>query len=371
MKKGKRTSPEFRTDKMEKVRNAVNVCTMCGFCKSVCPSFKASGWDSSVARGRVILSYGLLIGDIPADDSVVENIYTCTTCMDCVRRCPSNVNIVEIVEMCRADLVENGHILPKHKAVADSVLKYGNPYGEKERAVNRLGKEPKKAKVGYFAGCTATFRTEKTSKAALSIFSKLKIDYTTVDEICCGSVLQRIGWNNDDVVKMMEKNVNAVKAQGVETLVLSCAGCYRMFKEEFPKYVDVPFRVLHMSEFLAEQDLKLRPLKAKATYHDPCHLGRHAKVYDAPRAVIKKIPELEYKEMEFSKSTSRCCGGGGGVRSAFPEESRKIAESRVAEAAFADMIITTCPFCVGNLTMGAEGKNIRVVDLTELVDELL
>jgi len=67
----------FKTDKLEKVRDAVNVCTMCGFCKSVCPSFKAIGWDSALARGRVILSYGLLNGDIPADDSVIENIYTC------------------------------------------------------------------------------------------------------------------------------------------------------------------------------------------------------------------------------------------------------------------------------------------------------
>ena len=311
--KKKKAPAKFKTDKMEKVRDAVNVCTMCGFCKSVCPSFKAAGWDSSVARGRVILSYGLLVGDIPADESVIENIYTCTTCADCVRRCPSNVPIVEIVELCRADLVKNGQILDKHKAVVDSVLKYGNPYGEKTKAVKKLGKEPKKAKVGYFGGCTGAFRNEQTTRAALSIFEKLKTDYTTVDEICCGSVLQRIGWNNDDVLKLIKKNVDAVKAQGVETLVLSCAGCYRMFKDEYKKYVDVPFRVLHISEFLAEQDLKLRPMKAKATYHDPCHLGRHAKVYDAPRNVIKKIPELEYKEMEFSKGTSHCCGGGGGA----------------------------------------------------------
>jgi Fe-S oxidoreductase len=371
MKRQKKTSPAFRTEKMEKVRDAVNVCTMCGFCKSVCPSFRAAGWDPSVARGRVILSYGLLVGDIPADESVIENIYTCTTCMDCVRRCPSNVDVVEIVETCRADLVKNGHILPKHKAVADNVLKYGNPYGERTKVAEKLGREPKNAKVGYFAGCTAAFRSEKTSKAAMSIFDKLGVDFTTVDEICCGSVLQRIGWDDSDVVKLIEKNIAAVKAQGVETLVLSCAGCYRMFKEEYPKHTDVPFRVLHISEFLAEQDLKLRPMKAKATYHDPCHLGRHAKVYDAPRTVIKRIPELEYKEMEFSKSTSRCCGGGGGVRSAFPEHSKAIAEARVSEAGSAEIMITACPFCVGNLTMGAEGKDIRIVDLTELVDELL
>jgi Fe-S oxidoreductase len=273
--------------------------------------------------------------------------------------------------MCRADLVSNGHILPKHKAAVDNILKFGNPFGEKDTMVQRLKAEPKKAKIGYFPGCAATFRTPATTKAALSIFSKLKIDHAVVDCKCCGSVMQRIGWDNDDVVKIMKANMDAIKAQGVESLVLSCAGCYRMFKEEYPKYVEVPFKVLHMSEFLAAQDLKLKPMKAKATYHDPCHLGRHAKVYDAPRNVIQKIPELEFKEMANTRDTSRCCGGGGGVRSAYPDESKIMAQARLEETAFADVIITTCPFCVNNLEFGMSGSKKRIVDLTELVDELL
>jgi len=362
---------EFVINNLDKVKEAVNICTMCGFCKSVCPSFKAVRWDSSVARGRVILSYGLLVGDIPADESVIENIYTCTTCMDCVRRCPSKVDVVEIVERCRSDLVKNGHILPKHKTTAENILNFGNPFGEKDSMAERLKAVPKKAKVGYFPGCAATYRMPETTNAALSIFKKLGIDHTVVDCKCCGSVLQRIGWDNDDVVKMMKANVDAIKKQEIETLVLSCAGCYRMFKEEYPKFVEVPFKVLHMSEFLASQDLKLKPLNVKATYHDPCHLGRHARVYDAPREVIKKIPELEFKEMANARETSRCCGGGGGVRAAYPEESKAMAVARLEETAFADMIITTCPFCVNNLIFGLGDSKKRVVDLTELVDELL
>ncbi len=362
---------DFKTDKLEEVRNAVNVCTMCGFCKSVCPSFKAIGWDSALSRGRIILTYGLLVGDIEADESVIQNMYTCTTCADCVRRCPSKVKIVDIIETCRADLVKNGHILPKHKAIIDNVLETGNPFGEKASVMETLGRTPKKAKVAYFAGCTATYRSKKTSEASLSILDKLGVDYTTLDETCCGSVMQRIGWDNDDVVKLMKKNVDSIKALGVETLVLSCAGCYRMFKHEYPKYVDVPFEVLHMAEFLAKQDLKLKPLKKIATYHDPCHLGRHCGVYDAPREVISKIPELDFREMEFSRELSHCCGGGGGVKSAFPEESKAIADTRMSEAEFADMIITSCPFCVNNLLAGKGDRKTEVVDLVELVDSLL
>lgn len=363
---------EFKVDNLEAVRNAVNTCTMCGFCKSVCPSFKAIRWDSALSRGRIILTYGLLTGEIEADDSVMENIYTCTTCADCERRCTSKVKIVDIIELCRADLVKNGHILPKHKAVCENILKYNNPFAEEKSVVETLGIEPKKAKVGYFAGCTATYRSKKTSAASLSILKKLGVDFTTVDEVCCGSVMQRVGWDEKDIVPLMQKNVDAIKALGIETLVLSCAGCYRMFKKEYPKFVDVPFRVLHMTEFLQEQEFTLKPMKGVATYHDPCHLGRHVGVYEAPRAIISRIPELEFKEMEFNKQFSHCCGGGGGVRSAFPEQSGDIARTRIEEASFADYLITTCPFCVSNLMLGlGDKKDMKVVDLMELVDELL
>ena len=361
----------FKVDEIDHVKEALNTCTMCGFCKSVCPSFKSIGWDSALSRGRIILTYGLLTGDIPADDSVVENMYTCTTCADCVRRCPSKVDIVEVIETCRKDLVKNGHMLPKHKAVVDSVLKNGNPYNETRSVVETLGIQPRKAKVGYFAGCTATYRSKSISDATLSILKKLKVDFTTVDEICCGSVLGRIGVDDEQVVKMMKRNVDSIASLGVETLVLSCAGCYRMFKIEYPKFVDVPFEVLHMSEFLAKQDVKLKPLAGKVTYHDPCHLGRHCKVYDAPREVINKFPGVDFKEMAFNKSTSHCCGGGGGVRSAYPEQAKDIAETRLDEAGSADMIITTCPFCVANLSAAKGDRKVKVVDLTELVDSCL
>ena len=362
---------QFEADKIKKVTQALNTCTMCGFCKSVCPSFKAIGWDSALSRGRIILTYGLLHGDIQADDSVMENMYTCTTCADCVRRCPSQVDIVDIVELCRADLVKNGHILPKHKAMSESILKYGNPFKEEKSVVETIGLKPHKADIGYFIGCTATYRSKKTAAATISILNKLNVDFTTVDEICCGSVLQRIGWPQEQITPIMQKNVDNIKSLGVKTLVLSCAGCYRMFKKEYPKYVDVPFEVLHITEFLAKQDLKLKALEGKVTYHDPCHLGRHCDVYDAPRDVIKKFPGVDFKEMQYNRATSHCCGGGGGVRSAYPEEAMAIAGTRLDEASFAGTIITTCPFCVSNLEAAKGDRKIEVVDLVELVDSHL
>jgi Fe-S oxidoreductase len=358
---------------LRELKKEMMTCTMCGFCKSVCPVFEGVGWDPGVARGRMVLAYGLMQKDIPADESVIEALYQCTTCKDCERRCPSKVKVVEVVERARKDLVDAGYILPSHRAVVDRILKYGNPYGEKRSVPEVFGQKPHNAKVGYFVGCTSAYRNPRTAQATISIMNKLGEDYTLLNESCCGSVMGRVGWKEEDVVAQMEKNVRAIEEQGVDEVVFSCAGCYRMFKEDYPKHIKVPFKVRHVSEYLADKDLKLARLEKKLTYHDPCHLGRHSGVYKAPRAVLAKVPGAEFKEMPRNNSESRCCGGGGGVRSAYPELSEEIAGKRVAEAGSADILVTSCPFCVTNLKLGKEriGSKVEIVDLVELIEPLL
>jgi len=355
------------------VQRAMMVCTYCGFCKSVCPVFEDLGWDSSVARGKVILSYGLLQKEIPADQSVVEAIYQCTTCKDCERRCPSSIEVVEIVERCRRDLVESGLILPKHRRVVGRILEFGNPYGESRGVPETLGQEPRKAKVGYFVGCTSAYRNREIAEAMLRLLQKMGVDFTLLDETCCGSVMQRVGWGEEDLVELMRKNISAIEETGVEEVVFSCAGCYKMFKEEYPRFVDFDFSVRHVSELLADWQPEMGPLSRTITYHDPCHLGRHCGVYEPPRSVLRSIPGAEFKEMPRKGETARCCGGGGGVRSAFPELSADISAGRVEEAEIADILVTTCPFCVNNLRLGKEkrGSKIEIVDLVELVESLL
>ena len=358
---------------LQDIKKEMMTCTMCGFCKSVCPAFEDIGWDIGVARGRIILAYGLMQKEIPADPSVVEALYQCTTCADCERRCPSKVEVVEVVERARRDLVNAGIVLPSHRKIVDSIRKFGNPYGEARPVAEVFGETPHKAKVGYFVGCTSAYRNQSTAKATISILRKLGEDYTLLNETCCGSVMGRIGWTEEEVIELMEKNVRSIADQGVEEVLFSCAGCYRMFKEEYPKHVDVPFKVRHVSEYLADKDIKLANLEKKVTYHDPCHLGRHTKVYKAPRSVLSKVPGMTFKEMPRNSAEARCCGGGGGVRSAYPELSGQIAGKRMEEADFADVLVTTCPFCVNNLKLGKERINskVEVKDLVELIDDLL
>ena len=358
---------------LREAQGTMMTCTYCGFCKSVCPTYEGIGWDPSVARGRIILSYGLMRKDIPADESVIEHLYQCTTCKDCERRCPSSIEVVDVVERARRDLVASGNMLPRHRKVVESVRSHGNPYGEAKRVQEAVGKGKEGSELGYFVGCTAAFRNPGIARATSSILRKIGEDFSVVDEVCCGSVLQRIGVDEEEVKGMMERNVEGISSQGVDEVVFSCAGCYRMFKEEYPRHVKVDFKVKHISEFLAERDVELLPFQRKITYHDPCHLGRHCGVYEAPRKLLARVPGAEFREMPHTKDTSLCCGGGGGVRSAYPDLSEKIAARRVEEASFADVLVTTCPFCVNNLRVGGKscGSDVQVMDLVELLEPLV
>lgn len=362
----------IKAERTKKLEKEMLTCTLCGFCKSVCPYFEDNQWDPSVARGKVILAYGLSRGEIPADDSVIERMYQCTTCKDCERRCPSNIQVVDIVEAARADLVEAGCALPAHKRIVKNIKKTRNPYGETGGVA--LGAVVKPAEIGYFVGCTARYRMPEVARHTISLLKKLGVDFTLVDEVCCGSTLKRTGQDQRLIDELMKANIDAVKKLGVKKLLFTCAGCLKMFREEYPKHVKVDFETKHLVEFLAEKDLKLKPLKKRITYHDPCHIGRHMKIYDAPRKVIKMIPEATFVEMKENKESARCCGGGGGVRSADPAAAQRIASRRmIAASEVADLMVSACPFCVTNLRHGNEivKVDIEVRDIAEVVDDLL
>ena len=219
----------------------------------------------------------------------------------------------------------------------------------------------------YFRGCTAHEKLNSISKATERILKIAKIDYETFDdEQCCGSVLLRTGFFEDAVEQM---NGNLKDLEG-KTILTSCAGCYKTLKEDYKKYLGVDLKVIHISQLL-EQLIKENkiPLKhkddLKVTYHDSCHLGRHAGEYEAPRNVINSISNLV--EMENNKEKARCCGSGGGVKSAYGDLSNSIAGLRIEEAKETDanLLVTACPFCKLNLSQNSE--DFDVLDLSEFV----
>src|SRR3989337_3883132 len=132
---------------------------------------------------------------------------------------------------------------------------------------------------------------------------------------------------------MANHNVEALK--GVDNVVFTCSGCYKTFKNDYPEIVGkLPFSVMHITQYLNEElnkgKLELKnPINMTVTYHDPCHLGRHAKIYDEPRAVLSAIPGIELKEMYPTRENSWCCGAGGGVKISDPYLAIDIASDRL------------------------------------------
>ena len=219
----------------------------------------------------------------------------------------------------------------------------------------------------YFKGCTARERLDSISKSTEEILRIVNVDYEVLDnENCCGSVLLRTGFK-EDAKELMSKNINDFENK---TIVTSCAGCYKTLKEDYKDILGVDLDVIHISQLILDlinqNKLNLESGNdLNVTYHDPCHLGRHAGVYEAPREVIKNIAELT--EMKNNKEQSRCCGSGGGVKSAYGDLANSIATLRIEEAedTNADLIVTACPFCKLNLSDNSD--NLEVLDLSEFV----
>ena len=88
----------MKTEHVKEYLKELITCTQCGYCKEVCPTFEDLGWDSASARGKVALAYGLYMGDIEPDDSILERLLQCTTCEDCKRRCPSKTEVVKFIK---------------------------------------------------------------------------------------------------------------------------------------------------------------------------------------------------------------------------------------------------------------------------------
>jgi heterodisulfide reductase subunit D len=178
---------------------------------------------------------------------------------------------------------------------------------------------------------------------------------------------------------LAERNQQIIGDSGAKAVITSCPGCLNTMKNDYRRMgLELKADVRHTTELLADLvesgELKFREYKKKATYHDPCHLGRHVGIYDEPRAIIDAIPGLELTEMGRNREFAYCCGAGGGVKSAFPEWALKTGKERVTEAmeTGAEVLITTCPFCERNLRDAVDdmGVDLEITDLVELVAKL-
>ncbi|NWF95921.1 MAG: (Fe-S)-binding protein [Candidatus Thorarchaeota archaeon] len=363
-------------------------CIRCGNCKYVfrdyspsCPSGERFRFETYFASGRLRLAQATKRGLLKWDESLMRPIFACTTCGNCEVQClaPHREHIVEIIEEMRASAVERLGALPSHARLRDSIANMHNPYNETHhaRSLQALHALPDEAELVYFVGCTSNYRETVIRDATISVLKKAKVSFTVVDEFCCGSPLLRTG-QRDLVADLASHNIEQFEAAGASRVVTSCSGCYRTMMRDYRSMGVRPSqRVLHASQLFNEllEEGRLVPKKGATmldvTYHDPCHLGRHMKVYDEPRAVLSALP-LELTEMPLIRENAFCCGAGGGVRAAFGEWSLDTARRRISQAAStgASAVVSACPFCVRNLRDAASGST-SVMDLSQVLDNMV
>ena len=368
------------------------LCGRCGDCsladKTVssnrgvilpCAIKNVLGFEVYSGKGRVMVLNDLLEENLEVNQDIVDWLYTCTTCGACQETCMATadgIHIPDMVEALRRDLLEAGYTMEKHEAIEESIIKDGNPYKEsRNMRLHVFGdrKWPESAPVAYFVGCTSSYREKVIAQTTVALLDRAGIDFTVIpDEECCGSVLLRLG-RDETFGELTSKNIAALKQAGVKTLVTACAGCYRTWKIDVPAQgLDYDFEVLHITEYLDRvvQEGKIsfksdKPLTV--TYHDPCHLGRHAEVYEAPRRVIEAVENVTLVEMETNRRYAHCCGSGGGVKSSYGELADDVAGNRILEAeeTGAKTLVTACPFCHLGLEDGARHteSSLRIVDL--------
>lgn len=343
---------------------SINQCARCGACRSVCPIFEELGWESSTARGRILVMKSLSQG-AKASSDVLDSLNTCTTCGICSESCPAGIRPPELIEGARRELVSLGLMTAEQSMLNQHVIASNNIFGEGSSRNNWLANSEiskEKADFIYFAGCLASYRFPEMAAKTFEVLRKFGATMLP-EERCCGSPLLRTGFNAN---QLMQFNKNQISYLGAHTLITECAGCYTAFKNDYSPN----FRVMSVPEFLAEHisQLDLNALDLTVTYHDPCHLGRRHGIYDPPRRVIEAICDL--KEMKAARNQSRCCGGGGGVRAGYKELSLRLAKRRLEDIPEeVDYIITSCPMCIRNLNDA--GGNGRVIDLVDLVYKAL
>ncbi len=343
----------------------------CGECRSVCPVFQSTGIDTYSARGRMILVKGIKENRLDLSSGLLASIYSCTTCKACEVVCSAGVDVVDVIQNFRTVLTQKNIVLAEHKTFSDHIKKYGNPFGRSENRLEHLMnyKNSARPELFYFMGCMAGYKIPQIVNSTIIILNRIGVDYTvSPEEICCGSPLLRTG-RIEEAKKLAETNLKTISESGADTIVFSCAGCYKTFKQDYKELIgEFDLRMIHINELLMDYEIS-GDLNVKVTYHDPCHLGRHLGVFQQPRKILKDSG-ANLIEMENIMGNSLCCGAGGGVRSAYKNLAIEIGKRRIEEAmqTESDILVTSCPFCTYHLRE-CSNELIKVVDITELLSE--
>ena len=363
---------------------AFNRCYQCGLCDAVCP------WNRLInfSMRKIVRQATFGMTDIESED-----IWRCTTCGSCPQQCPRDVRQIESGISLRRLATEYG-IFPKAvkalRGVSANLVGTGNPMGEDRQAradwAKDLSVKPfaEGMEILYFPGCYLSYdpRLKKVAKATASILNHAGVDYGILGtkENCCGESIRKTG-NEELFKRLARENIKTFIENGVKKILVSSPHCYHTFKNEYSEFM-VNFEVVHISEFILELidagRLELtKEYNRQVTYHDPCYLGRHNRIYDEPRQALNNIPGLKLVEMPESRKKSLCCGGGGGRIWMETVKGERFSDLRVEQAVGvgAEVLVTACPYCITHFEDSRlileDSGSLEVKDITEIIQEAI
>ncbi|HVK22834.1 MAG TPA: (Fe-S)-binding protein [Actinokineospora sp.] len=329
-------------------------------------------------------------------------LWSCTMCGACVEQCPVDIEHVDhIVDMRRYQVLIESNFPSELGGMFKNLENKGNPWGQ--NAKDRLawtdaldfevpvfdGELADETEYLFWVGCAGAFedRAKKTTQAVAELLHMAEVNYVVLgtEETCTGDPARRAG--NEFLFQMLaQQNVEVINSvfegreRGKRKVVVTCAHCFNTLANEYPQ-LGGTFEVVHHTQLLnrlvrERRLVPIAPVAEDVTYHDPCYLGRHNKIYEAPRELVG-ASGATLREMPRNADRAMCCGAGGARMWMEEHIGKRINVERVDEAlgTAPSKIATGCPFCRVMLTDGvtarkADGlaaEHVEVVDVAQLL----
>ena len=379
-------------------------CTECGRCQSVCPAWTTGKplspkllimglRDTMFASADRLLSGGA--GDAPTLVPTVidpDVLWSCTTCGACVEECPVDIEHVDtILDMRRYEVLMESRFPTEAGLMLRNLENQGDPWGlGKSKRLEWLtaldfevpvfdGEIPDDVAYLYWIGCAGALdergRGQVISTARVLHRAGISFGVLGPRETCSGDPARRLG-NEYLFQELASANIATLHAAKARKIVASCAHCFNTIKNEYPA-LGGNFEVIHHSELLNDLVATGRVGLGKSTdvvtYHDPCYLGRHNRVFEEPRDAVAAASGTVV-EMDRNREKSFCCGAGGARL--WMEESigTRVNANRVDEALAtgANVVAAACPFCIIMLDDGVKaqgrGDDVEVLDIAQVIE---
>ena len=350
-------------------------CMHCGTCTSLCPLNRIDSYSPRWILRQLGLDTGTL-------QDLDQAVWACLTCNNCGFHCPRGINIIDVTRAVRHCNVEGGQIPERFELPLLSLKNNGNPWSglPEKRMVWAEGlmipDYAPELEYCLFTCCTTAYDavlsgwSRHTARALPQLLTRAGINFGTlgIQEACCGDPAHNLG-DQSLSEELRDRNTRLFLNRQVKRLVTTSPHCLDTFRKHYPE-LDGNITCEHYSELIdrlmtAGQLKPARQTDCRVTFHDPCYLGRHNGIFEAPRRVLAGIPGVNLVEMVDNRESSLCCGGGGGGAWDTRPGTEGTGAMRIKQAldVDAEVIVTACPFCARMLDDAVKslGKSHRII----------